>query len=121
MRSYCARSFLENFLSPLFALAWIKCLKNKYIVTILFKMTNEKLISLQILNVVTRLVGMRETVTLYNKHNVPAQFFWTPVVGKDGTAFSVRPARGNACSYSWQSATWLNLIQFFFIIERTCF
>ena len=31
---------------------------------------------------------------LYNKHNVPAQFSWTPVVGKEGTAFSVRPARG---------------------------
>ena len=33
-------------------------------------------------------------VTLYNKHNIAAQFSWTPVVGKEGTAFSVRPARG---------------------------
>jgi len=44
--------------------------------------------------------GMRETVTLYNKHNVPAQFSWTPVVGKEGTAFSVRPARGAVDSNS---------------------
>lgn len=34
-------------------------------------------------------------MTLYNKRNMAAEFSWMPVVGKDGTAFSVRPARGS--------------------------
>ncbi|XP_065057284.1 cilia and flagella-associated protein 47-like isoform X2 [Rhopilema esculentum] len=38
--------------------------------------------------------GMRKTLTLHNNRNMTAEFSWAPVVGKDGTAFSVRPARG---------------------------
>ena len=44
---------------------------------------------------VVDLVGVRGTITLYNKLNYPATFTWTPILGKRGTAFSIRPATGN--------------------------
>ena len=39
-------------------------------------------------------VAFRETVTLYNYRNFAAEFTWSPIIGEQGTAFSVRPATG---------------------------
>ncbi|KAI0223616.1 Cilia- and flagella-associated protein 47 [Lamellibrachia satsuma] len=38
--------------------------------------------------------GVRGVITLCNKLNYPAEFTWTPILGKRGTAFSIRPATG---------------------------
>ena len=39
-------------------------------------------------------IVFRETVTLINKRNYAAEFTWSPIIGEQGTAFSVRPATG---------------------------
>ncbi|XP_075257847.1 cilia- and flagella-associated protein 47-like isoform X3 [Convolutriloba macropyga] len=39
-------------------------------------------------------VVFRETVTLFNRRNYAAEFTWSPIIGEQGTAFSVRPATG---------------------------
>ena len=38
--------------------------------------------------------GMRSIISLTNPLNYPAEFTWYPVVGEQGTAFSIRPASG---------------------------
>jgi len=36
---------------------------------------------------------------LRNRLNLATEFSWNPILGEQGTAFSIRPATGNSISY----------------------
>lgn len=44
--------------------------------------------------------GIRGVITLYNRLNYQAEFTWLPILGPQGTAFSIRPATGTVNALS---------------------
>ncbi|XP_057307230.1 cilia and flagella-associated protein 47-like isoform X2 [Hydractinia symbiolongicarpus] len=69
------------------------------VVTVNLELSNNQLL-LTPLHAMPAESGFRKCVTLKNSQNMDAEFTWSPVIGKDGTSFTIRPAKGVVQAFS---------------------